>query len=256
MYKPEKDKILVMIDFSGFELRLLAWASKEDKMIEAFKNGDDLHYMASEMFFNKPRKEISKAERSIAKAGIFGFNYGGSGYSLQKTLIKNSTFLDLKTCDNIMESINKTFPKIKPFQLEMKRFAKENGCVETIFGYRRLLPDINSSRVGLVNSATRQAGNTRIQGSAADIMKLAQLRIYEHFIDDNRIRQVAQIHDEIMFEMDNDPEFIKETMKVLIEIMQREPIPNFPLDIEVEASIAMTSWGDKKVYKEDTYGKW
>ena len=70
MYKPEKDKILVMIDFSGFELRLLAWASKEDKMIEAFKNGDDLHYMASEMFFNKPRSEISKAERSIAKAGI------------------------------------------------------------------------------------------------------------------------------------------------------------------------------------------
>lgn len=249
MYKPAKGKVLVMIDFSGFELRLLAWASKEDKMIEAFKNGDDLHYMASEMFFNKPRSEITKAERSIAKAGIFGFNYGGSGYSLQKTLIKNATFLDIETCENIMQAINKTFPKIKPFQMEMKRFAKDYGFMETIFGYRRLLPDIHSPRPGIVNSATRQAGNTRIQGSAADIMKLAQINIYEHFIDSTRIRQVAQIHDEIMFEIDNDPEFIKETVDTLINIMQQAPIENFPLDIEVEASISDSTWGDKQTYK-------
>ena len=80
-------------------------------------------------------------------------------------------------------------------------------------------------------------------------MKLAQINIYEHFIDSTRLRQVAQIHDEIMFEIDNDPEFIKETVDTLINIMQQAPIENFPLDIEVEASISDSTWGDKQTYK-------
>jgi len=249
MYVPEQGKVFVMIDFSGFELRLLAWAAKEEKMQAAFHHGDDLHYMAAEMFYNKPRSEISKAERSIAKAGIFGFNYGGSGHSLQNTLIKNDVFLEIEECDKMMSSISDTFPGIKKFQLEMKRFAKDYDFVETIYGYRRLLPDIHSPRPFKVASATRQAGNTRIQGSAADIMKRAQINIYETFINDTRIRQIAQIHDEIIFELDDDEDYIKSTIAKLIEIMEKPPIENFPLKVEVEASFAKESWGDKNVYK-------
>lgn len=256
LYKPAKGKALILIDFSGFELRLMAWAAREENMIEAFNNGEDLHMKTAIAFTNKDAKDVTKIERSAAKTVNFTKSYSGTSYAVQKSLIKIDLWYDDETCKKLLEANTKAFPGIDRYNQEMIAFAREHGFAETIFGYRRMLPNIRSSNYILRSSAERQAGNTKIQGSASDIMKNAQIKIYERIADNNdilfdanKVQQIAQIHDEVILEVDNNIDYIKQIASEVVKIMQKSPLEEFPVEIIAEPSFSTISWGDKEELK-------
>lgn len=248
LYKAPKGKVLILIDYSGFELRLMAWQSKDQTMLDLLNNGGDLHKMTASKMTGKPMNEITKPERSKAKAGNFGINYGGTEHSLQTTLKKMNVRLSLDECLTIVNAVKTAYPGIPKFQKDIARKASQDGFVSTIFGYKRVLPHINSSNKMLRSSDERRASNTPIQGSAADIMKRAQNDIYEFIGMNNlhgKVDMIAQIHDEVILEVDNDLDLIKETVAKVSILMEKEPFEGFPVKVEVEASITEEGWGDK-----------
>jgi len=249
-YEAPSGKILFFIDFSGFELRLMAWASKDETMIDAFLHGGDLHRKTAATMTGKPESEITKAERTNAKAGNFGCNYGGGPHALQKTLkTQNGIRKTLAECDHIVQSVMGTYKRIPEYQRDSTLFARENGYVQTIYGYIRMLPNINTSNNTLRGSDERRAGNTRIQGGAADIMKKCQNAVYEEIgksdiLQHGKTDMVGQIHDEIILEMDDDPLLVEKAGNFIKALMEQPPIPDFPVPIIAEASVGYR-WGEK-----------
>lgn len=248
LYQPAKGKVLILADQAGFELRLMAWQSNDETMQNLLNNGEDLHMATAMEMTHKPKEQVSKHERSLAKAGNFGINYGGTEHSLQKTLKKLGVRASLPECKLIVDAIKRKYPGIPQFQQDVARRAAKNGFVDTIFGYKRLLPFINSYQRGLRSSDERRAANTPIQGSAADIMKWSQIRLYDYIGKNklhNKLNMIAQIHDEIMFEVDDNVEDIQKFVKVIREIMETPPIENFPVKLVADISIAKERWSRK-----------
>lgn len=249
-YVPEPGKILFFIDFSGFELRLMAWKSGDETMIDAFNHGGDLHRKTAATMTGKQESEITKEERTNAKAGNFGIAYGGTEHALQKTFkVDYGLRKTLDECAKIVQAVKNTYKRIPEFQREMTLQARENGYVKTIYGYIRML-DINSTDRRVRSSAERQAANTPIQGSAADIMKRCQNEVYEAIgrgigpMGHGKTDMIAQIHDEIVFEIEDDPVVVQEVEKFVKSIMEQPPAEDFPVPILAEGSVGYR-WGEK-----------
>lgn len=255
---PAPGKILFFIDFSGFELRLMAWKSGDETMIEIFNTGGDMHRKTAATLTEKPESEVTKKERTDAKPGNFGIAYGGTEHALQKTYKKYGVRKSLDECLKVVNAVKKTYPGVPHYQREAVIEAREKGYAQTIYGYKRLLRDINGPDRYKRQSDERRAGNTPIQGSAADIIKKCQNAVYEKIGEDTYNQKegkvgilqhghtdmIAQIHDEIIFEMDDDPKVVKAAGEWVKSLMEQPPLPNFPVPIEAEASVGY-SWSDK-----------
>jgi DNA polymerase-1 len=268
-------KILFFIDFSGFELRILAWKSGDKVMIEIFCTGGDMHRKTGAAITNKPESEVTKQERTDAKPANFGMAYGGTEHALQKTI--KTDYGQRKTlaeCAVMVDGTKKAYPGVPVFQQEIALQAREDGFVSTIYGYIRLLPEINSTNTYYRQSAARQAANTPIQGTAADVMKKAQNEVYEEtgrgtnlafdadelginpaqlahdlgeappILVHGKTDMEAQIHDEMIFEMDDDPDVVEAAWHWVQATMTKPPIEGFPVPIEAEASVGY-AWGKK-----------
>lgn len=259
-FAPKPGKILFFIDFSGFELRLIAWKSNDEVMIELFNTNGDMHRRTASALTGKPESDITKIERTNAKAGNFGIAYGGTEYALQKTFKTDyGVRKTLDECAAIVNAVKTAYPRIPQMQRQAILDARENGYAETIYGYKRLLRDINGTNSKLRGSDERRAGNTPIQGSAADIMKDCQNKVYDRIGEDTfkqrqgetdvlfthgSIDMIAQIHDEMIFEMDDDPALVEKAGAWIKAIMERPPLPDFPVPVIAEASVGK-DWGTK-----------
>ena len=262
-YVPAAGKIMFFIDFSGFELRLMAWKSGDEVMTEIFNSDDpDLHRRTAAEITGKALKDVTKPERNDAKPANFGIAYGGTEHALQKTVKTDyGKRWTLDQCASIVAAVKRAYKRIPEYQRNIALEARENGYVKTIYGYIRLLPNINSPNKNLRGSDERRAGNTPIQGTAADLMKNCQNQVYDEIGRGTLARRLdpnadvilchgmtdmgAQIHDEIIFEMDDDVDVVRRAGNWVKSIMEMPPLPGFPVKIEAEASVGYR-WGEKK----------
>ncbi len=195
----DENYTLVSADYSQIELRIIAALCGEENMIAAFKNNEDIHKSTAAKVFNIPLEEVTKEQRSHAKTVNFGIVYGVSAFGLS-----NQTNLSRKESAKLIDAYYKTYPKLKLFISEQVDFARENGYVETISGRRRYLKDINSANAIVRGGAERNAVNAPIQGSAADIIKIAMINIHKKLKSENwQSKMLLQVHDELVFDVHN-----------------------------------------------------
>ena len=219
--------VLLAADYSQIELRVIAALSEEDTMIEAFKNGEDIHASTASKVFGIALSEISREQRSQAKTVNFGIIYGVSAFGLS-----NQTDLSRSDAKELIETYYATYPKLRAYVQHQVSFARENGYVETLFKRRRYLSDINAANAVVRSAAERNAVNAPIQGSAADIIKRAMLAI------DRRIKaeglkssMLLQVHDELVF--DCPKEEIDQLTALVKYEMQNAAQLTVPLEVEV-----------------------
>ncbi|MCG9879312.1 MAG: DNA polymerase I, partial [Bacteroidia bacterium] len=207
-----EDYVLLSADYSQIELRIIASVAKEEAMIEAFKNKQDIHQATAAKVFGKSIEEVTPDERRRAKAVNFGIIYGQSAFGLSQNL-----GIGRKEAAQIIEDYFKAYPGIKTYMDTTINFAKEHGYVETLMGRRRYLRDINSGNFTVRGFAERNAINAPIQGSAADMIKLAMIKIHKALKDPaNGIvhsKMILQVHDELVFDAHKDE---LETLKKLV----------------------------------------
>ncbi|MFS4416370.1 DNA polymerase I [Maribacter sp. 2307ULW6-5] len=222
-----EDYVLMAADYSQIELRIIAALSEETTMIEAFKNGEDIHASTASKVFQVPLEEVTREQRSNAKTVNFGIIYGVSAFGLS-----NQTDLSRTEAKELIETYYKTYPKLRNYMSEQVDFARENGYVQTVLGRRRYLKDINGSNQVVRGAAERNAVNAPIQGSAADIIKIAMINIHKKLVEGgHRSKMLLQVHDELVFDIYR-PEL--EAMKVMIKTEMENAYPlSVPLDVEV-----------------------
>lgn len=210
---------LFAADYSQIELRIIAAMSKDAEMIQAFKKGEDIHAATAAKIFNVPLEEVTREQRSNAKTVNFGIIYGVSAFGLSQ-----QTNLSRTEAKETIESYFKTYPGIKDYMDSQVEFAREKGYVETILGRRRYLKDINSRNAVVRGHSERNAINAPIQGSAADIIKMAMIKIQEEIDNQNlESKMVLQVHDELVFdakseEIDSLKSMVIEKMENAIEL--------------------------------------
>lgn len=213
-FKCDQEKILIDADYSQIELRVLAHLADDKKMQEAFSNDIDIHTKTASEVFDTPLDQVTKLQRSEAKAVNFGIIYGISDYGLSQNLN-----ISRKRAKEYIENYLDTYPEIKKYMKDIVKKAKEDGYVNTIFNRRRYVPEINSKNFNVRSFGERVALNTPIQGSAADIIKFAMINSYQNLKKakvDAKI--VLQIHDEIIIEASKkDLEKAKEILKSSME---------------------------------------
>ncbi len=223
----DKDHVLLAADYSQIELRIIAALSEEDTMISAFKNGEDIHASTASRVFNVPIEEVTREQRSNAKTVNFGIIYGVSAFGLS-----NQTDLSRSEAKELIDTYYKTYPKLRNYMSEQVDFARDNGYVQTVLGRRRYLKDINAGNQVVRGAAERNAVNAPIQGSAADIIKIAMINIHKKLSEgDYKTKMLLQVHDELVFDCYK-PEL--EEMKTLIQSeMENAYQMAVPLDVEV-----------------------
>lgn len=222
-----EDYTILAADYSQIELRIIAALSEEDTMIEAFKNGMDIHASTASKVFNVPLDEVTREQRSNAKTVNFGIIYGVSAFGLS-----NQTSLNRTEAKELIDTYYETYPKLKAYMSKLVHFAQDNGYVETILGRRRYLADINSRNQTVRGAAERNAVNAPIQGSAADIIKLAMINIHKRLIQDNyKTKMLLQVHDELVFDAYK-PELEKVQTMIKHEMENAYKLA-VPLDVEV-----------------------
>ncbi len=222
-----EEHTLLAADYSQIELRIIAALSKEETMIEAFKNGEDIHASTAAKVFNVPIEEVSREQRSNAKTVNFGIIYGVSAFGLS-----NQTSLSRSEAKELIDTYYKTYPKLRNYMSEQVDFARENGYVQTVLGRRRYLKNINSANAIVRGAAERNAVNAPIQGSAADIIKIAMINIHKKLKEGNyKTKMLLQVHDELVFDVFK-PEL--EEIKVLIKTeMENAYTLEVPLDVDL-----------------------
>jgi len=223
----DENYVLLAADYSQIELRIIAALSEEETMMNAFKNGEDIHASTAARVFNVPLEEVTREQRSNAKTVNFGIIYGVSAFGLS-----NQTNLSRSEAKELIDTYYETYPKLKAYMAAQVDFAREHGYVETVLHRRRYLKDINS-RNGMVRSgAERNAVNAPIQGSAADIIKLAMINIYKRFEAEGfKSKMLLQVHDELVFDAHKDE---LETIKPIIKHeMENAFTMSVPLDVEI-----------------------
>lgn len=251
-YQAEEGKVFLFIDFSGFELRLMAWKSGDETMTEIFKHNGDMHRKTAATLTGKPEEEVTKVERTHAKPGNFSISYGGTEHAIQNNFRDYGIRKSLEECKKVYDAVIKTYPRIPEYQRKMITIARDQGYVETIYGYKRVLKHINSTNKYNRQKDERRASNTPIQGSAADIMKRAQNEVYDQIGRKGlhgKVDQVAQIHDEIILELKEEPELVVNTANWVKKVMTEEPLPDFPVPIEADVEVGY-DYGNKQDIQE------
>ena len=206
-----KDYILLAADYSQIELRVIAALSNEDTMIEAFNKGEDIHASTASRVFNVPLVDVTREQRSNAKTVNFGIIYGVSAFGLS-----NQTNLNRTESKTLIDTYYATYPKLRDYINNQVNFARDNGYVKTISDRRRYLKDINSRNAIVRGAAERNAVNAPIQGSAADIIKIAMIGIHNKLDKEGyKTKMLLQVHDELVFDVFK-PEL--ETIKKLIKL--------------------------------------
>jgi DNA polymerase-1 len=222
---------LLAADYSQIELRIIAALSKEETMIEAFNNGEDIHASTASKVFNVPISEVTREQRGNAKTVNFGIIYGVSAFGLS-----NQTDLSRGEAKELIDTYYETYPKLRAYMSEQVDFARDNGYVKTVLDRRRYLKDINSRNAIVRGAAERNAVNAPIQGSAADIIKIAMINIYNKLEAGNyKTKMLLQVHDELVFDVYK-PEL--EVMKTLIKTeMESAYKLDVPLDVELDIGL-------------------
>ena len=222
VFKPEEGKVYLDADYSQIELRVLASISEDKHMIEAFKEGQDIHKQAASKVFKTPIDEVTKEQRSNAKAVNFGIVYGISDFGLGEQLS-----IGRKKAKQYIEEYLEQYSGIKNFMEGITEQAKEQGYVETLFKRRRYIPELKSKNYMVRQFGSRAAMNTPIQGTAADIMKIAMIKVYKEITKRNlKSKIVLQVHDEMMLEVPTEEiEEVKEIMKNSMETAASLKVP-------------------------------
>jgi DNA polymerase-1 len=223
----DENHVLLAADYSQIELRIIAALSEEETMIEAFKNGEDIHASTAAKVFGVPINEVTREQRSNAKTVNFGIIYGVSAFGLS-----NQTDLTRKEAKALIDTYYETYPKLRAYISKQVDFAREHGYVETVLNRRRYLKDINSRNAIVRGAAERNAVNAPIQGSAADIIKLAMINIHNRFEKEQfKSKMLLQVHDELVFDAHKDElEIIKPIIK---EEMENAYTLSVPLDVDM-----------------------
>ena len=227
-FKPaQTDNVLVAADYSQIELRILAHITGDEHMQQAFLNGADIHRSTAAKIYHIPESEVTPQLRSASKAINFGIMYGKGAYSLSKDL-----GIPVKEADNFLKTYLDTFPKVDSYMKDCIAHAKDKGYVETLFGRRRALPELASSNFQVRASGERMARNTPIQGTAADIIKLAMVHVWQRLREEKlQARLLLQVHDELIVEA---PEAeCDEVKRILKEEMENVVHYSVPLTTEV-----------------------
>ena len=226
-FKPEKGYVYIDADYSQVELRVLAHISGDENMVKAFNNDEDIHREVASKVFDVPFEEVTKEQRSRAKAVNFGIVYGITSFGLAKQ-IGASRKQAQEYIDNYLEK----YSGIKAFMEESVEMAKQNGYVETLFGRRRNVPELKSSNFMMREFGKRVAMNTPIQGTAADIMKIAMNNVYKELKAKNiDAKLILQVHDELLIEAsEKDAE---ETKNILKNCMENAMKLKVPLKVEL-----------------------
>jgi DNA polymerase I len=222
-----EDYSLLAADYSQIELRIIAALSEEDNMIEAFKNGEDIHASTASKVFNVPINEVTREQRSNAKTVNFGIIYGVSAFGLS-----NQTDLSRSEAKDLIDTYYETYPKLKAYINKQIAFARDNGYVQTVLGRRRYLNDINSRNQVVRGAAERNAVNAPIQGSAADIIKIAMINIFKKLNKGNfKSKMLLQVHDELVFDA-HKPEL--DQLKVMVKTEMEQAFKlNVPLLVDL-----------------------
>lgn len=218
---------LLSADYSQIELRIIAALSGEENMIKAFQNNEDIHRSTAAKVFNVSLEEVTKEQRSNAKTVNFGIIYGVSAFGLS-----NQTSLSRSESAALIEAYYKTYPKLKSYMSDQVDFARQHGYVQTVLGRRRYLKDINSANAVVRGAAERNAVNAPIQGSAADIIKLAMINIHRKLTSENwKSKMLLQVHDELVFDVHHSElEKIKPMIK---HEMENAFTMSVPLEVEM-----------------------
>ena len=220
---PEEGCEFFSADYSQIELRIMAHLSNDPNMIEAFREGDDIHAATAAKIYKINIEEVSREQRSKAKTANFGIIYGISVFGLAERM--NVPRSEAK---ELIDGYFQTYPQIKAFMDKSIERAREKGYIETIFGRKRFLPDILSHNAVVRGYAERNAINAPIQGSAADIIKVAMVKIYQRFLSENiRSKMILQVHDELNFSVY--PEEKEKVEQIVIEEMERAYSMQVPL---------------------------
>ncbi|MBI2871131.1 MAG: DNA polymerase I [Candidatus Omnitrophica bacterium] len=189
-------EVLVKADYSQIELRVLAHLSGDEALTKAFVKGLDVHAHTASLVYGIPEKEVTAGMRSSAKTVNFGIIYGLSAFGLARTL-----GIDQEEAQTFIEAYFKRYPGVRDYMDRQIDSARKYGCVTTLFHRRRYIPEITSAQVNIRNFAERTAINTPVQGSAADLIKVAMLRIHEALQEEGlKARMILQVHDELVFE--------------------------------------------------------
>ena len=222
-----KDSYLVSIDYSQIELRVLAYLAHEEKMIEAFKNDEDIHQRTAREIFHK--EDVDQADRRHAKSVNFGIVYGMSPYGLSKQLE-----IPMKQAAEFIDRYNQAYPNIESYMQTLIDDCKASGYVETVFHRRRYIPEIHSSNRGTAQFGERAAMNAPIQGTAADIIKMAMIKV-DRLLSEKEMKSkmILQVHDELVFDVPFDE------LEVLIDLVQHEmeTIVDWPVPLKVSVSV-------------------
>ena len=222
-----KDYVLLAADYSQIELRIIAALSEENNMIEAFAKGEDIHASTAASVFNVDLNEVSKEQRSNAKTVNFGIIYGVSAFGLS-----NQTDLSRSEAKELIETYYATYPKLKSFMSKQVDFARENGYVQTVLNRRRYLNAINASNAIVRGAAERNAINAPIQGSAADIIKIAMIRIQQKLNKGNyKSKMLLQVHDELVFDV------FKPELEKLKSLIKFEMENAFKLSVNLDVDL-------------------
>ncbi|SNR74020.1 DNA polymerase I [Lutibacter flavus] len=215
---------LVAADYSQIELRIIAALSEDESMIESFKRGEDIHAATAAKVFGIPLNEVTRSQRGDAKAVNFGIIYGQGAFTLAQQLNKSRS-----EAKELIDNYYKNFPKLKQYIANQVDFARDNGYVETILNRRRYLKNINSHNAIVRSGDERNAVNAPIQGSAADIIKIAMIHIHKFLTEGNyKTKMLLQIHDELVFDMHN------------AELEQLKPIIKQKMESAFKLSVPLT----------------
>ncbi len=223
----DENHILLAADYSQIELRIIAALSKEETMIEAFQRGEDIHASTAARVFGVSLDQVTREQRSHAKTVNFGIIYGVSAFGLS-----NQTDLSRSESKELIETYYATYPKLKAYIGTQVNFARNHGYVQTISGRRRYLKDINSRNAVVRGAAERNAVNAPIQGSAADIIKIAMIRIGKELQAENfRSKMLLQVHDELVFDV------FKPELEKLTQMVRREMQHAYSLEVPLVVDV-------------------
>ncbi len=225
----DENYTLLSADYSQIELRIIAALSGEQNMIRSFREKEDIHRSTAARVFNVPLEEVTRDQRSNAKTVNFGIIYGVSAFGLS-----NQTDLSRSEAAELITAYYNTYPQLKAYMSDQVHFARENGYVQTILGRRRYLKDINSANAVVRGAAERNAVNAPIQGSAADIIKIAMINIHNKLTSENwKSKMLLQVHDELVFDV-----HLSEVDK--IQPMIKHEMENaFAMDVPLEIEMGL-----------------
>ena len=225
---PDENSKLLSSDYSQVELRVFAHMSGAENLIQAFKDGKDIHTKTASDIYRVPMEEVTKDMRRTAKAVNFGILYGISSFGLSEDL-----GIDISTAKKFIDNYLETFPGISEYMEEEKRKAHELGYVTTLMHRRRVIPELKNKNYMIRSSGERMALNTPIQGTAADILKKAMVEIYDEFEKRGlKSKMLIQVHDELVF---NVLDFeLEEVSSIVRDIMEHTIELSVPLKVDIE----------------------